>query len=133
MIKTIFLQRSESGYSNVHKLESAILSYPEGKNLIVTISDRTRRTDRQNNLWWKYMSILSEHTEFTKEEIHEICKFMFLKKELVNEKTDEVYSYIGSTAKLTKEEFSELIEKLLQWAAQTLSVILPNPGEQLFD
>jgi hypothetical protein len=131
MTETIFIQRLESGYSNVHKLESSIMSYPPGKNLIITISDRSRRSDKQNNLWWEYMTILSKHTGFTKEEMHEVAKFMFLKKEAVNEQTGEVYSYVGSTTKLTKEEFSELIEKLFKWASETLTITLPSPEDQM--
>ena len=36
---------------------------------------------------------------------------------------------ITSTAKLTKDEFSEYIESIKQWASEFLSVYIPSPDE----
>ena len=77
------------------------------------------------------MTIMAEHLGYQKEEMHEICKYRFLKRELVNENTGEVYEYLKSTTDLTTVEFSELIEVVIQWSAESFSIILPMPGEQL--
>jgi hypothetical protein len=91
---------------------------------------RSHRSDKQNRLWWLYMTILSNEIGYTKEEIHEICKFKFLKREKVDETTGEVLEYLGSTAKLNKSDFADMTSDLIQWAAETFKIVLPMPGEQ---
>jgi hypothetical protein len=77
-----------------------------------------------------YVTIMSNELGYTKDEMHEILKYKFLKKEKVNENTGEIFEYIGSTAKLTKGEFVDLIEDLVRWSSESLGIILPMPGEQ---
>lgn len=131
MTQTLFLEVQMGGYSNKALLEETILSFPKGKRLMVSISDRSSRTTRQNNLWWLYMSILSKETGFYKDEIHSICKMKFLKREKVVESTGEILEYTESTSKLSKEQFGELIDRLIQFAAETFNITLPIPDEQL--
>ena len=92
---------------------------------------KSKRSIEQNSLWWVYMTILSGEIGYSKEEIHEICKFKFLQREKVDEKTGEVFKYCGSTAKLNKSEFADLISELQQWSAETFSIVLPSPEEQI--
>ena len=104
----------------------------EGKRVTITVQRaRSTRSIQQNRLWWVYMTILADHTGHTKDEMHEICKFKFLKRELVSEKTGEVFEYLSSTSTLSKSEFSDLVEQVIAWAAQSFGVTLPRPGEQV--
>lgn len=130
MTETIFLERTETGFTNIQKLESVILSFPKGKRLVITVSDKTRRTDRQNNLLHLYFGIIGKELGYSKDEVKEILKFKFLKREKVLEQTGEVVTYIGETSKLTKEEFSEFIEHIIEWCGTNFGITLPLPGDQ---
>ena len=90
-----------------------------GKDVTIDIKKKVaKRSVGQNRLWWVYMTILSNDIGYTKEEIHEICKFKFLQLEKVNERTGEVFKYCGSTSKLNKAEFSDLVAELQRWCAE---------------
>lgn len=89
------------------------------------------RSVSQNRWYWAAMQILSEHLGYTKNEMHEIAKFKFLKVELVNEKTGEVFERIRNTPELTTVEFSVYMEEIIKWSAETFDVLLPYPNEQL--
>ena len=97
----------------------------EGKDIVFTISEnKDYRTNSQNKLWWKYMDILGQELGYTKNEIHNICKLKFLKRERFEDGIK--VEYLKSTAQLTKKEFRLLIDSVIIWAAQTFSVNLPN-------
>jgi len=129
-----------SYYSNVKdsKLQKNIslqiasdIKHFEGKRIEITIQKlSSKRSTQQNRLWWLYMGILSKELGFTKEEIHEICKFKFLKKEKVDERTGLIFEYLGSTAALNKSDFADLVSELIRWAAENFEIVLPLPGEQ---
>ena len=97
----------------------------EGKDIIFTIlENKDYRTNAQNKLWWKYMQILSADLGFTKDEMHDLCKIKFLKRERFEDGIK--VEYLKSTAQLTKKEFKKLVDEVIIWAAQTFSINLPN-------
>ena len=97
----------------------------EGKDIIFTIlENKDYRTNAQNKLWWKYMQILSADLGFTKDEMHDLCKLKFLKRERFEDGIK--VEYLKSTAQLTKKEFKKLVDEVIIWAAQTFSINLPN-------
>tara|TARA_R110000824_G_scaffold258635_1_gene447575 strand:- start:1000 stop:1377 length:378 start_codon:yes stop_codon:yes gene_type:complete len=97
----------------------------EGKDIIFTIlENKDYRTNSQNKLWWKYMQILSADLGFTKDEMHDLCKLKFLKRERFEDGIK--VEYLKSTAQLTKKEFNKLVDEVIIWAAQTFSINLPN-------
>jgi len=53
----------------------------------------------------------------------------FLKTEIKNEKTGEVWQTIRSTTELTTIEDNDLAEELRQFASEYLSVNIPEPNE----
>ncbi len=102
-----------------------------GKRVEITIQKlKSTRSLQQNRLWWLYVTIISKEIGYSKEEFHEILKYKFLKREKVFEKTGEIFEYIGSTAKLSKTEFADMVTNLIRWSAETFGIILPLPGEQ---
>lgn len=107
------------------------LKHFEGKRVEITIQKlKSTRSLQQNRLWWLYVTIIAKEVGYSKEEMHEILKFKFLKREKVDEKTGEVFEYIGSTTKLNKTEFADMVTDLIRFAAETFNIILPLPGEQ---
>jgi len=124
---------SEDGklQKNVSQKIANELKYFANKRVEITIQKlKSTRSLQQNRLWWLYVTIIAKDVGYTKEEMHEILKFKFLKREKVDEKTGEIFEYIGSTTKLNKSEFSDLISDLIQWAAQNFNLVLPLPNEQ---
>ena len=104
----------------------------EGKRVEIKIQKlKSTRSQQQNRYWWAIVTILSNEIGYTKEELHDILKFKFLKKSKVVEGTGEILEYLGSTAKLNKSEFADLTTDLIRWSAETFNVVLPQPGEQL--
>lgn len=104
----------------------------EGKAVHITIDKHSgKRSNRQNALWWVYVTILASEIGYNKNEMHEILKMKFLKKQKVDEKTGECFEYLGSTTELNKTEFGEMINSLVQWASETFNVVMPLPETQL--
>jgi hypothetical protein len=97
----------------------------EGKDIIFTIlENKDFRTNSQNKLWWKYMQIMGADLGYSKDEMHDICKLKFLKRERVEDGIK--VEYLKSTAQLTKKEFKGLVDEVIIWAASTFSINLPN-------
>lgn len=103
----------------------------EGKNIKLTIElKKSNRSLEQNKYWWVLMGILGSSLGYSKEEIHELMKFKFLKREKVIETTGEILPYIASTTSLNKSDFADMISQMQQWSAE-MGIRLPDAGEQL--
>ena len=103
----------------------------EGKRVEVKIGvKKSQRSTQQNSFWWALITILAKELGYSKDEMHEILKMKFLKRERVHEETGEIIEYLGSTAKLNKSEFSDLVSNLQQWASE-LNILLPDAGSQI--
>ena len=57
------------------------------------------------------LRIFSEHTGYTKQEMHEVCMKQF---------------DITSTKELSKYDFSEYISKVKRWASMDFDIVIPN-------
>jgi len=104
------------------------------KRYLITLEDKRvtcevkkfvkKRSIEQNNYWWGVVvKILSEHTGFEPEEMHDWLKLEFLP---VHSKDGKMKSG-KSTTRLTTLEFVDLIERVQRWAAQDLQVYIPDP------
>jgi hypothetical protein len=117
---------------NVRELIAKELPHFEGKRVEITIKKvSSQRSVQQNRLWWLYIKIIADEIGYDKDTLHEIAKFKFLKMEAVVERTGEVMEFIGSSAKLNKTDFGELVFKLQQWAADSFGIVLPDPSAQV--
>ena len=104
----------------------------EGKRVEITISRaKSKRSTLQNALYWVYVTILADELGYTKQEMHDVIKYKFLKYEKVFEKTGEILMTFGSTTQLSRSDFADLIDELQRWAAESLGVVLPEPGKQI--
>lgn len=95
---------------------------------------RATRAIRANRYWWGCcVQLVSEHTGYTPEEIHEIAKQMFLPKTLAlsdgNGEVKGEFVVGGSTRKLNTKEFSEFVERFKQWAAAELDIVIPDADQ----
>ena len=99
------------------------ISRLEGQRIELTIRrERHVRSLSQNKYYWGVIiEILSNNFGYDKEEMHEALKFKFLKK---HEDTDLVT--VGSTAKLSKAEFTEYIDEIIRWSSSEYQVVIPS-------
>ena len=118
--------------TNVRKQIAKDLKQFEGKRVVIKIEKlKSTRSQQQNKYWWVMMTILSHDLGYTKEEMHEIAKFKFLKREKVDEHTGEIFEYLTSTTKLTKSEFADMTSEMIRWSAETFGIVIPLPNEQM--
>lgn len=95
---------------------------------------KASRSTAQNRYWWGVcVALVSEHTGYAPEEVHEIAKQMFLPKKLAicdgNGEIKGEFVMGGSTRTLKTDEFKEFTERFKQWAAETLDLYIPDPSE----
>ena len=100
-------------------------------NIVIEVKEgRAKRSNRQNRYLWSIpYKLLSNHTGYTSEEIHEICKYKFLRAHY--EVGEEKYDVGKSTTKLSTTEFEEYAENIRRWGA-TLGVVIPEPNQTEF-
>lgn len=94
---------------------------------VLTVKKITKRTERSINQNRYYFGIplklISQHTGYTVDELHEILKFKFLK-----EHTD-LGERIKSTTELSTVEFEQYLSDIRKWARVELGCYVPLPNE----
>ena len=110
--------------------KEAVISYI--RNLIlkkpyeVVISrKKEKRSVKQNDLMWRWFECVAQETGHTKEQFHEHYCNMFLKK--LSPISGQMV--VGGTRKLTKEAFTDFLNKVQADAATYFGVILPTPED----
>ncbi len=92
------------------------------------------RSNEQNRYYWGVVvRLISEHTGFTDNEVHEILKHIHLVKRLfikTNSKDDNVW-ITRSTRDLKTSEMEEYLSKCRMWASTELGVFIPEPNEDM--
>jgi hypothetical protein len=93
---------------------------------------RDTRSNRQNAYYWGVViKILSDHTGFDPEEMHEVLKQKFLTKFVVIQSTAEEVKITRSTSNLSTEEFEKYMEDVRRFSIQDLDCFIPLPGEYI--
>jgi len=90
------------------------------------------RSQQQNKFYWAVVvELLSEHTGYTPDEVHEFLKMKFIPKRLsVADDNGEIKGEFvlgGSTRKMSMAEFGKYIETIREWSAIELGVVIPDP------
>lgn len=98
-------------------------------------SSGKNRSNPQNRYYWGVcIALLSEHTGYTTDEIHEVLKHKFLKRVLrmlnLKQKNVEEVSITESTSNLDTIQFEEYLSQVRIWASQ-LGCYLPEPHEEI--
>ena len=117
---------------NVRQQIKELLPYYKNERIEITVQKlRSKRSLKQNRLFWVYVTIIANELGYEKEQMKEIISYKFLKRERVDERTGEIFEYIESTTKLNKTDFADMVNSLIRWAAETLHIVLPLPDQQL--
>lgn len=110
---------------NLPKYRAYLSAFKEGTRVDLILKKQTKkRSNKQNKYYWHVViEILREYFGYSKDEMHEALKWQFLRKPDSNPPT------VGSTRKLSTEEFNTYIESIQIWAASEFSVVVPDPNE----
>ena len=103
----------------------------EGSEMFLVAGHKTKASVRSVQQCRYYFGVcvdlLAAHTGYTPDEMHEALKWKFL---IIHR--DGLPDTVPSTAKLTKDQFCEYIEKIQQWAARDMGCVIPDP-DSVFD
>jgi len=118
-----WIVKTEAHRANLIKFFEKV-ELPESGLCVEWFDADSKRTLEMNKLMWvgAYQPIalfLSEKTgnHYTKDMIHAVCKERFLEPILVPTK-EGIKKYPGSTRGLSKQEFSDYLEKIWSWGAE---------------
>lgn len=105
-----------------------------GKRIFITLETETKsRSLPQNSYYWGVIiDLLSEHTGFTQDEMHEILKHKFLRRTVwihTKHNTEEQSIITRSTTDLSTKEFEEYLSQIRTWASADLGLWMPEPNE----
>ena len=114
LVKTFFVDNP--------KVEKAVISLKE---------DRMNRSQRQNALYWKWISILSSETGYTKDAMHDIMRDKFLGYRTVKTK-DKSIQALRSTTELKVEEMKDYLIDIDMFAIE-FGIMLPRPEDLYFE
>ena len=90
---------------------------------------RKERSIPQNSYYHgAIVSVLSEETGYTPDEIHEVLKWKFLKKEVTI--NGESCISTKSTRDLSTAEFEDYLDQIRVWASSELGILLREPHEE---
>ena len=109
-----------------------------GKNVEIVVKlKRSTRSTQQNRYYWGIVvplvmqGLIELGHDVNKQETHEFIKANFNYEEIVNKDTGELFRMTKSTARLNKNDFGVMIEKLKVFASEYLNVYIPEPNEDL--
>ena len=113
----------------VEGIQSTLKAF-EGKRIELTIDKvKSTRSNQQNRYYWSgVVGILSTELGYSKDEIHDLLKYKFLKRTVIIGDSEE--TIMKSTTELTKSEFMDFIADIQLWAAE-LNINIPDPGTQI--
>ena len=126
------VKRGRLEIRNRKTFAAALKRMRDGEVRVTVERTRAARSDQQNRWYWGVIvDLLSEHTGFTPDEMHEVLKAKFMPKRLaVTDGNGEIKGEFvigGTTTKLDKVAFGEYCEAIRTWAAEELGVVIPDP------
>ena len=104
-------------YGDIMKLDKKRIS------VAIMPEKKAKSTEQRGYYWAVIIKILSDHTGYTKEEMHEAIKHKFLIDETLNPPK------VGSTEDLSTAETEELYTAIREWSAIDLGLYIPLPNE----
>lgn len=108
------------------------LKFFEGKSVDLIIRKHKKyRSIYQNRYYWMIITMIGNDIGNTKDEMHDILKFKFLKAEKVDENTGEIFPYIRDSSDLSTVEFEDYLSEIRKFAAEYLHMNIPLPNEQI--
>jgi hypothetical protein len=98
----------------------------DGKRVEVKVErEKRRRSNNQNSYYWGVvLKLITDHTGAEPEDIHAALKMHFCPKRFIGNLVAP-----SSTARLDTVDFEAYLEKVRRWAAEELSINIPDPNQ----
>lgn len=126
-ISPVFIGKVSGGkltLNNPSGFDGYLLSLGEREVQLVVGRIRKPRSNQENRYYWGVViTLLSEATGYTEDEMHDALRMLFLRD---NEKSIPT---LKSTAALSTLEFEEYLSKIRVWASQEIDCYIPEPNE----
>lgn len=109
----------------------------DGDYIVTVERKKAKRSLMQNAYYWGVIVPYAKQGlndigyRMTTEATHEYLKGEFNIVEIPNERTGEILRSIGSTTEMSTSQMMEYFAKITEWAAEYLSIEIPQPGEQM--
>ena len=118
------IENGKFNFSEPSKFRDHVAKF-SGQEIAVSVTKwRKPRSDNQNSYYWGcVIELLSEHSGYTPDEMHEALKQLFL-----TDKTLQIPK-VKSTTDLNTLEFEEFLSKVRIWASVELQCNIPLPRE----
>jgi hypothetical protein len=104
----------------------------------ITVKTKSRRSLQANKYYFGVCvdmirrELVERGYDVSVQETHEFLKAQFNSQPLIDENTGELLGEVPrSTTDLNKEEFGDYIQRIQRFAAEKLSIVIPDPGEQM--
>ena len=130
---------SKTGILNIpnrKRLQADLLRFADC-SVELTVKKKNRRSTQANRYYW---GVVVKEVELRLRELgndvdsditHEFLKDRFLSTPLIGDGGEKIGELPGSTADLNTDEFTAYIEKIAQWAAESLGLYIPTANEDL--
>jgi hypothetical protein len=107
-----------------------LLKHLKGRHAVGIKKEKQTRSLAFNRYYWSVViPYIALETGYTKEEMHDVFRRMFLSYEKKNDITQSVDTFLISTTKLDNVEFNEYVEKIRMFAMEQLNIYVPLPNE----
>jgi hypothetical protein len=129
-----YIANSRLILQNRGRFDHDIKSFPDG-DVVITVRSKGKRSNEQNRYYWGvvvkeiYFRLKELGNDVTEDMVHDYLKTRFNKVN-VSTQYGEALEMPQSTTELNKEEFNNYLEMIKMWAADTLEINIPDPGEQ---
>lgn len=126
-------------WQNPERLRDTFATFPEGPVEIVIRCARRKHSDPQRGYYWAVVipiitnAINEQQGEeaFSRDDVHQYLRQLHNTKVTIHPDTLQEVKIPASTSNLTTVGFSEYTERCKDWAAQMLSVFIPDPDPSL--
>lgn len=108
---------------------SAIQSLPDGKYRVEVKKWKKDRSKAQNRLYWMWMTIISDHTGYIKEELHTTFRDKYLGYEIKKTVRNKEIKYLRSTTDLDTKEFTDYLNVIELFTNTEIEINLPHPED----
>jgi hypothetical protein len=139
VIKVETFGKIEGGKLSLHnrKRFEQELSTCKDAEVTVIVKKRGRRSNQQNRYLFGVVyancrqAFLDLGYRMDVDQVHRFFKRMFLPERIVDKDGTVIGEWEGSSAELNKEEFSVYIESIRAFAAENLSIDIPDADKNL--
>jgi hypothetical protein len=122
------IQKGRLVFNNPDGFEKYLYRLNDKSVDVVVRLPRKERSSNQNKYYFGVVvSLLSEHTGYTPDEIHSLLKEKFLSKIIVLAGKDERIP--RSSTELSTIEWERWMTEIREWAAQELNLVIPEPNQ----